>query len=62
MIKYEGIKNKGNLKHLIMSNENDESIWIPLEDAVADIIAKHIAVISITPTKVVERKNDETSD
>jgi hypothetical protein len=62
MIKYEGIKNKGNAKYLVMSNENSVDIWIPVEDAVADLIAKHIAVISTTATKAVERKNDEASD
>jgi hypothetical protein len=62
MIKYEGIKNKNGYPYLVMSNEINKEIWIPVDAAMADIIGKYISKISTTAPIPVERKNDEPSE
>jgi hypothetical protein len=62
MIKYEGIKDKNGYSYLVMSNEINKEVWIPIDASMANIISKYISKIATAAPIPVERKNDEPSE
>lgn len=62
MIKYEGTKRLNGLDYLVMSNDNNLKVFIPIEPGILDRIVKYISKISTSPPKSVEHQNAEAND
>lgn len=58
MIIFNGIKN-GKITFLSFSNENGQSIDIPVELSIADRITKYLSLIAISPPIKNEQQDEE---
>ncbi|HVI40703.1 MAG TPA: hypothetical protein VM577_08585 [Anaerovoracaceae bacterium] len=62
MIVFQGIKITNKIAFLLLSNEQNQVVEIPIEIAVADRISKYLSKIATAPTGVLERGNDGDSE
>lgn len=62
MIIFDGIKTVNKVAFLILVNEQNQRVEIPLEIPIADRISKYVAKIAISHPAVSERGNDEESE
>jgi len=62
MIKYSGIKSKGQVYYVLFSNELNNVVEVPISKADAERIAIYVDKISTRNRAPIERNNDEPAD
>jgi hypothetical protein len=62
MIVFNGIKKDNNLAFLLLSNELNQTVEVPIDVVVADRISKYLSKITTSPVEMAERGNDDEAE